>query len=121
MPYATGTAIITLWVLAKYGFNPSSLFQAAADNSPEAGEKLFEPGLKYGKSLTTQVDFISLSLALVLGTAGLPHILIRFYTTPTSRDARKSVLWAIGLIGTFYLFTLILGFGAAALLTRTGG
>ena len=52
----------------------------------------------------------------MLGTAGLPHILIRFYTVPTSRDARKSVLWAIGLIGTFYLFTLVLGFGAAALL-----
>ena len=54
----------------------------------------------------------------MLGTAGLPHILIRFYTVPTSRDARKSVLWAIGLIGTFYLFTLVLGFGAAALLNK---
>jgi cation/acetate symporter len=53
----------------------------------------------------------------VLGTAGLPHILIRFYTVPTARDARKSVLWAIGLIGTFYLFTLVLGFGARALVT----
>ena len=60
---------------------------------------------------------MSLGIALVLGTAGLPHILIRFYTVPTSRDARKSVLWAIGLIGTFYLFTLVLGFGAAALLS----
>src|SRR5690606_1548724 len=60
-----GTAIITAWVLAKFGFNPSGLFQAAADNSPEAGEKLFEPGLKYGKSLTTKIDFISLSMALV--------------------------------------------------------
>ena len=54
----------------------------------------------------------------MLGTAGLPHILIRFYTVPTSRDARKSVLWAIGLIGVFYLFTLVLGFGAAALLDK---
>ena len=54
----------------------------------------------------------------MLGTAGLPHILIRFYTTPTSRDARKSVLWAIGLIGAFYLMTLVLGFGAAALLDK---
>ena len=52
----------------------------------------------------------------MLGTAGLPHILIRFYTVPTSRDARTSVLWAIGLIGAFYLMTLVLGFGAAALL-----
>jgi cation/acetate symporter len=52
----------------------------------------------------------------VLGTAGLPHILIRFYTVPTARTPRKSVLWAIGLIGAFYLMTLVLGFGAAALL-----
>ena len=52
----------------------------------------------------------------MLGTAGLPHILIRFYTVPTAKDARKSVQWAIGLIGAFYLMTLVLGFGAAALL-----
>ena len=52
----------------------------------------------------------------MLGTAGLPHILIRFYTVPTAQAARKSVLWAIGLIGAFYLMTLVLGFGAAALL-----
>jgi cation/acetate symporter len=58
---------------------------------------------------------LSLGLALVLGTAGLPHILIRFYTVPTARTARRSVLWAIGIIGTFYLLTLALGFGAAAL------
>ena len=110
-----GTAIITLWVLAKYGFNPSSLFQAAADNSPTAGEKLFEPGLKYGKNLTTKIDFISLSMALVLGTAGLPHVLQRFYTVPTSKAARRSVEWAIWLIGGFYLLTLVVGYGAAAL------
>jgi cation/acetate symporter len=61
------------------------------------------------------MDLLSLGIALVLGTAGLPHILIRFYTVPTARAARKSVLWAIGIIGTFYLFTLALGFGAAAL------
>ena len=51
----------------------------------------------------------------MLGTAGLPHILIRFYTVPTAKDARRSVVWAIGLIGAFYLMTLVLGFGAAAL------
>ena len=61
----------------------------------------------------------ALGLALVLGTAGLPHILIRFYTVPDSKAARKSVNWGIGLIGTFYLFTLILGFGAAALAVTT--
>ena len=62
-----------------------------------------------------KMDLLSLGIALVLGTAGLPHILIRFYTVPTARAARKSVLWAIGIIGAFYLFTLALGFGAAAL------
>ena len=65
---------------------------------------------------TSKIDFVSLGLALVLGTAGLPHILIRFYTVPTAKTARTSVLWAIGLIGIFYLMTLVLGFGAAALL-----
>ncbi len=62
-----------------------------------------------------KIDLLSLGIALVLGTAGLPHILIRFYTVPTARAARKSVLWAIGIIGIFYLLTLALGFGAAAL------
>jgi cation/acetate symporter len=111
----SGTVVITFLVLWKFGFNVSDLFAAAADNSGK-GEAFLEPGLKYGATLTSQIDFISLSIALVLGTAGLPHILIRFYTVPTSRDARKSVLWAIGLIGAFYLMTLALGFGAAALL-----
>jgi cation/acetate symporter len=110
-----GSALIVVLVLAKFGFNLSDLLGTAATNSGKGGGFL-EPGLKYGVSTTSKIDFISLGIALVLGTAGLPHILIRFYTTPTSKDARKSVLWAIGLIGTFYLFTLILGFGAAALL-----
>ncbi len=112
-----GSALIVVLVLAKFDFNLSELLGTAATNSGKGGAFL-EPGLKYGVSTTSKIDFISLGIALVLGTAGLPHILIRFYTTPTSRDARKSVLWAIGLIGVFYLFTLILGFGAAALLDK---
>ncbi|MDT0182952.1 cation acetate symporter [Microbacterium sp. ARD31] len=112
-----GSALIVVLVLAKFGFNLSDLLGTAASNSGKGGAFL-EPGLKYGVSTTSKIDFISLGIALVLGTAGLPHILIRFYTTPTSRDARKSVLWAIGLIGAFYLFTLVLGFGAAALLDK---
>jgi cation/acetate symporter len=112
-----GSALIVVLVLAKFGFNLSDLLGTAATNSGKGGAFL-EPGLKYGVSTTSKIDFISLAIALVLGTAGLPHILIRFYTTPTSRDARKSVLWAIGLIGAFYLFTLVLGFGAAALLDK---
>jgi cation/acetate symporter len=109
------TAIITVWVLAEFGFSFSNLLQGAVDNSPEAGAALLEPGLKYGVSDLSKIDFISLSMALVLGTAGLPHVLIRFYTVPTSRQARKSVEWAIWLIGGFYLLTLVVGYGAAAL------
>jgi cation/acetate symporter len=111
-----GTILITVLVLAEFNFNLSDLLGTAAENSGQ-GSAFLEPGLKYGVSTTSKIDFVSLGLALVLGTAGLPHILIRFYTTPTARQARKSVLWAIALIGTFYLMTLVLGFGAAALVT----
>ncbi|AWB90989.1 solute symporter family protein [Aeromicrobium chenweiae] len=109
-----GTVLITVLVLAKFDFNISDMLGTAAEESG-AGRAFLEPGLKYGVSTEAKIDFISLGLALVLGTAGLPHILIRFYTVPTARQARKSVLWAIGLIGAFYLMTLVLGFGAAAL------
>jgi cation/acetate symporter len=110
-----GTILITVLVLAEFNFNLSSLLGAAAENTGK-GEAFLQPGLKYGVSTTAKIDFVSLGIALVLGTAGLPHILIRFYTVPTAKDARTSVLWAIGLIGAFYLMTLALGFGAAALL-----
>jgi cation/acetate symporter len=110
-----GSALIVVLVLVKFNFNLSDLLGTAAANSGQ-GQAFLEPGLKYGVNTTAKLDFLSLGIALVLGTAGLPHILIRFYTVPTSRDARKSVLWAIALIGVFYLFTLVLGFGAAAML-----
>jgi cation/acetate symporter len=112
----SGTILITVLVLAKFNFNLSDLLGTAADNSGQ-GSAFLEPGLKYGVNLTSKIDFVSLGLALVLGTAGLPHILIRFYTTPTARQARTSVMWAIALIGGFYLMSLVLGFGAAALVT----
>ncbi|MGB9374451.1 MAG: cation acetate symporter [Jiangellales bacterium] len=111
----TGAAVMTVWVLSKYGFNLSNVLGAAVDNSPDVGEALLAPGVLYGGSTLTQIDFISLSLALVLGTAGLPHVLMRFYTVPSSKEARRSVVWAISLIGLFYLFSLVLGFGAAAI------
>ncbi|XVX20868.1 solute symporter family protein [Actinomycetota bacterium] len=119
----SATAIMTVWVLGKYGFNLSGLFQGAVDTAKASAndktvataDKLLSPGLKYGKNDTTKIDFISLSMALVLGTAGLPHVLQRFYTVPTSKQARKSVEWAIWLIGGFYLLTLVIGFGAGAL------
>ncbi|WP_068256523.1 solute symporter family protein [Janibacter corallicola] len=108
-------AIMTVWVLGLFGMNLSQLMQGAVESNPDAGEDLLQPGLKYGESLTTKIDFISLSMALVLGTAGLPHVLQRFYTVPTSRQARKSVEWAIWLIGGFYLLSLVIGYGAGAL------
>ncbi len=105
-----GAALMTFWVLGKSGFNLSSVLGDGA----AAGASL-EPGKQYGLDSTTKLDFVSLSIALVLGTAGLPHILMRFYTVPTANEARRSVVWAIWLIGLFYLFTLTLGYGAAAL------
>ncbi|CAN5195486.1 cation acetate symporter [soil metagenome] len=112
-----GTLLISVLVLAKFNFNISDLLGTAASNSGK-GDSFLQPGLKYGSTLTSKLDFVSLGVALVLGTAGLPHILIRFYTVPTAKQARQSVLWAISLIGVFYLMTLILGFGAAALLDK---
>ncbi|GAB3567757.1 cation acetate symporter [Amycolatopsis endophytica] len=107
-----GAALMTVWVLGKHGFDLSALLQGAVDRS---GESVLNPGAKYGVSGTSKIDFLSLGLALVLGTAGLPHVLMRFYTVPTAKEARKSVVWAIVLIGLFYLFTLVLGYGANAL------
>lgn len=109
-----GAALMTVWVLGIYGFSLSEVMGGAVEASG-GNEALLAPGLKYGVSTLTKVDFISLSMALVLGTAGLPHVLMRFYTVPSSKEARRSVVWAIGLIGLFYLFSLVLGFGAAAL------
>ncbi len=112
-----GTIVITFLVLLHFHFNISEMLGAAVEKTGKPD--FLDPGLKYGINTTTKLDFLSLSLALVLGTAGLPHILIRFYTVPTAKTARTSVLWAIALIGTFYLMTLVLGFGAAALLDTT--
>ncbi|MDX6238763.1 MAG: cation/acetate symporter, partial [Kribbellaceae bacterium] len=109
-----GAGVMTIWVLAKFSFNLSSVLGGAVEQSP-AGAKLLDPGLQYGATGLSKLDFISLALALVLGTAGLPHVLMRFYTVPSSKEARRSVTWAIWIIGVFYLFTLVLGFGAAAL------
>ncbi|RDV11389.1 MULTISPECIES: solute symporter family protein [unclassified Arthrobacter] len=108
-----GAAVMTLWVLAIYGFNLSSLLGAAVETANNPA--VLNPGLQYGKTETSKLDFMSLGLALVLGTAALPHVLMRFYTVPTAKEARKSVVWSIWLIGLFYLFTLVLGYGAAAL------
>ncbi|MDT5100725.1 MAG: cation/acetate symporter [Mycobacterium sp.] len=116
-----GAALMTVWVLAKFGLNFSEMLGAAqsavSSSTTEAVAKrdVLAPGAQYGANLTSQINFVSLALALVLGTAGLPHVLMRFYTVPTAKEARRSVVWAIVLIGAFYLFTLALGYGAAAL------
>jgi uncharacterized membrane protein (DUF485 family) len=93
-----GAFAMTLWVLALNGFSLNTLL----DNAVAAAggdEGILAPGQKYKNPL----DFISLGAALVLGTAGLPHVLMRFYTVPTAKEARKSVVWAIWLIGLFYI------------------
>ncbi|HYN92780.1 MAG TPA: cation acetate symporter [Pilimelia sp.] len=117
-----GALVMSVLVFAAYKFNLSALLGDAAQSSGK-GDAFLRPGQRYGveaegdalKTFYSKMDLLSLGIALVLGTAGLPHILIRFYTVPTAKTARKSVLWAIGIIGTFYLLTLALGFGAAAL------
>ncbi|WP_407360165.1 cation acetate symporter [Microbacterium sp. LBN7] len=106
-----GALAMTIWVLAIHGFSLNTLLEAAVANS-DKGDAILAPGLQYG---ATPWDFLSLGMALVLGTAGLPHVLMRFYTVPTAKEARRSVVWAIWLIGGFYLLTLVLGYGAGAL------
>ncbi|MFE6129605.1 cation acetate symporter [Streptomyces sp. NPDC056437] len=110
-----GAIAMTLLVLARFHGDVNQLLNTAAERSGH-GKDFLAPGLRYGGDWTARLDFISLGLALVLGTAGLPHILSRFYTVPTARAARRSVVWSIGLIGSFYLMTIVLGFGAAAVL-----
>ncbi|MDF1477604.1 cation acetate symporter [Leifsonia sp. H3M29-4] len=109
-----GAGVMTVWVLALHGFNLSTLLDHAVETA--GNPAILDPGIKYGVNAITQIDFVSLGLALVLGTAGLPHVLMRFYTVPTAKEARRSVVWAIWLIGIFYVFTLVLGYGAAALI-----
>ncbi|MCD2193271.1 cation acetate symporter [Actinomycetospora endophytica] len=110
-----GAAVMTVWVLGLFGFNLSAVFGAADSN---ATANLLNAGNQYGKTVTSKIDFLSLAVALVLGTAGLPHVLMRFYTVPTAQEARRSVNWAIWIIGIFYLFTLVIGYGAAALVPK---
>lgn len=108
-----GAGVMTVWVLALNSFSFTAVLDAAVNNPENAnGAAILVPGLQYGSN---PIDFVSLAIALVLGTAGLPHVLMRFYTVPTAREARRSVVWAIWLIGLFYLFTLVLGYGAGAL------
>jgi cation/acetate symporter len=104
-----GTLIISLMVFAKFGFSITNMFEQLKTATP-LGADFLNPGNKYNVPMET----LSLNLALVLGTAGLPHILIRFYTVRDAQTARKSVVSATWIIGIFYIMTVFLGFGAAA-------
>jgi len=104
----SGALILALLVLARFNMNPAALFAAAA---AKYGDGVLNPG----KLVSNPLDTISLGMALMFDTAGLPHILMRFYTVPDAKAARKSVFYATGLIGFFYLLTFVLGFGAMVL------
>jgi len=106
--------LMTVFLLGKFGFSVSALLDEAAANNA-GGRAVLEPGAQYGASGVSRLDFISLSLALILGAAGLPHVLMRFYTVPNAMQARRSVVWAVGAMTVFYLATLVIGYGASAL------
>jgi len=111
----TGALVMSVFVLERVGFNPIDLFRDARDASPKK-----DAYLAPGQFLTSPIDTVSLGIALVLGTAGLPHILMRFFTVPDAKAARGSVGWAVALIGGFYIMTTFLGFGARAILGEKG-
>jgi cation/acetate symporter len=106
--------LMSVFLLGKFGFSLTSLFDKAAANS-SLGQALLDPGARYGRNETTKLDFVSLSLALVLGAGALPHVLMRFYTVPDARQARRSVVSATWAMVLFYLATLIIGYGASAI------
>ncbi|MDA8423988.1 MAG: sodium/solute symporter [Nitrospiraceae bacterium] len=105
-----GATILVILTLGKFGWSYAELFKQAASATP-LGQKFLEPG----GLVTSPVDAFSLGLALMFGTAGLPHILMRFYTVPDAKTARRSVFYATGFIGYFYILTVTIGFGAAVL------
>ncbi|MFZ4484815.1 MAG: cation acetate symporter [Chthoniobacterales bacterium] len=114
-----GAFILSWMVLGRHDFSLGTFFDsvaAATYGGSKPPVNLLDPGLQYGATTLSKIDFISLALGLVLGTAGLPHILVRFYTVPDAKTARVSVVWATGIIGVFYILTTFFGFGAATIL-----
>jgi len=110
-----GVATMAIWVLAKFGFDPIRLLNVATARSGQ-GAAFGGPGLVF----PNRVDEISTGVAFMLGTLGLPHILMRFMTVPDARAARRSIGWAVGLIGVFYVFVAIIGLGGRAILGAAG-
>jgi cation/acetate symporter len=105
-----GATFMALMVLILFHFSPEAMFAKAVEVHPK-GQAIMAPG----GLVSNPVEAISLGLALMFGTAGLPHILMRFFTVADAKEARKSVLYATGFIGYFYILTFIIGFGAIVL------
>src|SRR5579872_5747488 len=116
-----GTVLLSILVMAHLHFSFGEFFGAISHvtyhdaKGAEVVKDFLQPGLRY-KPPYGPLDLISLGLALIFGTAGLPHILVRFYTVPDAKTARMSVVWAMVLIGSFYIMTTFLGFGAATII-----
>jgi len=118
-----GTILLSLMVLSHFGWSLADFFNAVTrvtyhDKGELVTKNFLQPGLRYTAANHGALDLISLGMALVFGTAGLPHILVRFYTVPDAKTARISVVWAMILIGSFYIMTTFLGFGAATIVGR---
>jgi cation/acetate symporter len=119
-----GSVLLSILVMHHHQFSFAEFFEnvSKADYAGTAAPKnLLDPGMKYGVAVAGPwgpLDLISLGLGLVLGTAGLPHILVRFYTVPDAQTARKSVVWAMLIIGFFYILTTFFGFGAATIMKK---
>ena len=126
-----GATFMAFMVMLRYGFSPEAMFAHAVEVktqlAAEAGapaEQAARQGISImgpGNFVKDPISAISFGMALMFGTAGLPHILMRFFTVPSAKEARKSVMWATGWIGYFYLLTFIIGFGAITyVLTNPG-
>ena len=110
-----GSTLISLLVLAQFGFDFNALVAKAVEVHP-SHDKILLPGA----AVANPINAFSLGMALMFGTAGLPHILMRFFTVRDAKEARKSVFWATAFIGYFYILTFIIGFGAIVLVLPNG-
>jgi len=111
-----GVTLLTILTMNQFDFSPTNLYTRVLELYPPAGGDLLKSPLAPGPLTSNPIEAVSLGLALMFGLLGLPHILMRFYTVPDAKAARKSVLYATGLIGYFYVIIPIVGFGAAVLL-----
>ena len=126
-----GATFMAFMVMYRYGFSPEGLFSSAvevktqlaaeAGETPEAAAAAGQSIMGPGAFIKDPISAISFGMALMFGTAGLPHILMRFFTVPSAKEARKSVMWATLWIGYFYLLTFIIGFGAITLVLTNPG